>query len=317
MLSEWAGHAWTIGPALWGPMRVRAAGATGERHWSTRVADPTLGSVTLTCWWQPQSEHDALVLIVHGLGGDASSPYVHDAARAARAAGFATLRINLRGADGEGGDLYHAGLHQDLAAVLADPSLRAYARVMVLGYSLGGHVSLSLATAGGISRLAAVAAVCAPLDLSRSCAVIDRPRAFAYRGWILHALKRMYASIEAAGHGRSDPGVVRRIDTLRDWDEHVVAVRHGFADADDYYARASVASRLDDLSVPALWVGCEHDPMVPPSAVRPALAAAPENLAVRWLPRGGHVGYPRDAWGGAAVESQIMRWFRDPSRAPA
>ena len=63
------------------------------------------------------------LLIVHGLGGSAKSPYTAKAAHAAAAAGLSSLRLNLRGADLLGEDYYHAGMTADLAAAIASPEL--------------------------------------------------------------------------------------------------------------------------------------------------------------------------------------------------
>ena len=65
---------------------------------------------------------------------------------------------------------------------------------------------------------------------------------------------------------------VLRVTRLREWDALTVVPRHGFASTEDYYARASVSGRWQALCAPALLVNTEHDPMVPASTVRPALA---------------------------------------------
>ena len=84
-------------------------------------------------------------LVVHGLGSEIDAPYVVAAAQAAEARGLSCLRLYLRGADRKGEDFYHAGLTADLHAALASPTLASYDRVFVLGYSLGGHVTLRYA----------------------------------------------------------------------------------------------------------------------------------------------------------------------------
>jgi predicted alpha/beta-fold hydrolase len=102
--------------------------------------------------------------------------------------------------------------------------------------------------------------------------------------------------------------------TIREWDDRVVAPRHGFADAADYYARASVAPRLPDLRVPALLISSERDPMVPARAVRAGLARPAPRLETAWVPAGGHVAFPRGldlGFGGErGVNAQVVSWFR-------
>src|SRR5215831_15083221 len=103
-----AGHAWTIAPAL--AAYVAPPPAPPASAFETAVTDPILGSVRLTGLISHATGSDTLVLIVHGLAGDAASPYCAAAARAARAAGFASLRLSLRGADRSGEDILHGGI---------------------------------------------------------------------------------------------------------------------------------------------------------------------------------------------------------------
>ena len=61
-------------------------------------------------------------------------------------------------ADGRGEDFYHAGLTVDLEAAIASPELARYQRILILGYSLGGHVVLRYAANpnGSVADIAAV-----------------------------------------------------------------------------------------------------------------------------------------------------------------
>jgi predicted alpha/beta-fold hydrolase len=306
-ISPISGHLWTIVPHF-----VR--GLATARPLSTRVAtvrvdDATLGDVQVRAHIDEVPGADALVVVVHGLGGSASSPYCVRAAAAIVAAGATCVRVDLRGADGSGEDVYHAGLCSDLDAVvraIAAPEVR---RVYALGFSLGGHVALRWGVAPGEPRLRAVAAVCAPLDLALGCASIDRPAAWAYRVHVLRGLKGMYREVARRRAVKTPVADVARVRTVRQWDERVVVVRHGFADVDAYYASQSVAPRLRALAVPSLWLGARDDPMVTESAVAPALDAAASALEVAWLP-GGHVGFPpATRFGGEPIERGLAAWL--------
>jgi hypothetical protein len=230
------------------------------------------------------------------------------AAAALVGAGASSIRVDLRGADGRGEDVYHAGLCTDLDAIVRAVAPASVRRVYALGYSLGGHVALRWAAAPGDSRLRGVAAVCAPLDLALGCRSIDRAEAWVYRVHVLRGLKRMYRQV-ARRRGVPVPVAdVMRVRTVRQWDERVVVPRHGFRDVDAYYASQSVAPRLGELTVPALWLGGDDDPMVVAGAVEPALSAA-RAVEVAWLP-GGHVGFaPGARLGGEPVERGVVAWL--------
>nr|WP_240807352.1 alpha/beta fold hydrolase [Polyangium spumosum] len=257
---------------------------------------------------------ETLLVVVHGLGGDVRSHYVLTAASAAEAAGLASLRLNLRGSDRTGEDIYHAAITQDLHAALASAELARYARVLLLGYSLGGHIVLRAATEKGLdARVRAVAAVCPPLDLSVGARAIDEPGRLVYRRHVLAAIKEIYAEVAARKPVPLPIAEARRIATIRDWDEHIVAPRFGFRGADHYYGESSVAPRLTGIEVPSLVVAAEHDPMVPADTLRPVLSGARPPLEVRWIDRGGHVGFPARVDlgfpGPGGLEDQVVAWL--------
>ncbi len=299
-----AGHYWTIAADLGARLRPRPAPADGA--WSLEVREARYGHVRLGGRLR-RADGDTLVVVVHGLGGDRNSPYMHRAAHAIAARGWSCLRVDMRGADGRGEDYYHAALTSDLHASIA--ACRDFDRVFVLGYSLGGHVALRFSTEALDPRVAAIAAVCSPLDLGATAAAIDRRRAWPYRHHILRGLVRMYREVARRRDVVAPLDVVKRVTTIRGWDETVVAPRHGFASADDYYARASVGPRLGELRVRAGWFGTRHDPMVTAATVLPSLQLPHPRLDVRWFERGGHVGFPDDVGGGRSLEAEVLDYF--------
>lgn len=296
--------------------------------WALSVEDAQVGPVRLTgrytglddTWgWAPGQPRRA-VLLVHGLGGCADSSYMIRAAHAAAAEGLASVRINLRGSDRRGEDFYHAGLTADLHAALAGADLAPYDELYVVGFSIGGHLALKLGAEASDPRLVAVAAVCAPIHLAPCADAIDRPQRALYRTYLLSGLRSIYTAVAERREVPLALDQARRIRSLREWDDRVVAPRHGFAGADDYYDRASVASRLGRLARPALLIGSEDDPMIPAALVRPWLSAANDRLTVRWHPAAGHLGNFRRADLGLGLdpeiglERQILRWLIERSR---
>ncbi len=254
---------------------------------------------------RPEGSGQDLVVIVHGLGGCCESQYVRRAAAAAERAGLSCLRLNLRGSDRSGTDFYHAGLTTDLAAAMSSPELAGFSRLLLLGYSLGGHVALRFASSEREPRLSGVVAVCAPLDLALSAVAIDQPALALYKRHLVAHLKEIYQPVAARRPELIPFADVRSIRFLREWDDRVVAPRHGFASGADYYARASVAPHLGALCVPTLLLQAEGDPMIPAATVRPALTQTYPNLEVRWLRRAGHCGFPEPI-------ELVLRADRDP-----
>jgi hypothetical protein len=318
MLAALAGHFWTIAPVLRHRLRPRVAPPSVP--WSLQLADPKLGKVMLHGAFRdaPPSDapgSDAAVVVVHGLGGTTEMHYCISAALAAEQLGLSCLRLALRGAGRDGEDLYHAGIAEDLHAVLRAPELARFSRLYVLGFSLGGHVTLRYALAlGHDPRVRAVAAICAPLDLELSARHIDSKRATIYRGHVLTGLKAMY---EAVARRRELPTSLARVlavDTIREWDELAIVPRFGFGTVDNYYAQMSAGPALHGLALPALLVQHRDDPMVPPWTYEAYVANdKPDRLELRWLTAGGHVGYPLNAdlgeEGPLGVEAQAISWM--------
>jgi predicted alpha/beta-fold hydrolase len=310
-----SGHLRTVGWRL--ARRLRAERPPAAEPWSAVAEDPVIGPVRLTGRLRrPAAGPDratGLLVVIHGLGASAEAAYAVRAARAAEAAGWASLRLNLRGADRLGEDYYHAGLTEDLRAALASPAVAEFEEVAVLGFSLGGHLALRYATEEHDPRLRAVAAVCAPLDLAVGGRLIDRPAFWPYRRYLFGHLMEIYAAVARRRPVPLPVAEARAIRTFLDWDTRVVAARHGFRDAADYYERMSVGPRLERLGVPALLVGAEDDPMVPPGAVLPVLAGREVPLEVRWVRSGGHMafggGLDLDFGGPRGIEGQVVAWL--------
>lgn len=309
-MSIFGGHFWTIARDL--QHRLTPSGAPAAEPWSVEVTDPRVGVVRLCGLIRHEPGAEGVVVVVHGLGGDVHSPYCVRMATAAAAARLASLRVALRGAEGHGEDVYHAGLVDDLDAVLSSPVLAQYRHVYMAGFSLGGHVVLRHALRAP-PRVRAVAAICAPLDLAQSCTAIDRASAGLYRHVVLASLKRMYRQVAARRELPTPVSVVDRIRTIRGWDHHVVVPRHGFRSVDHYYETVSVGRELGALTVPTLYVGARHDPMVPGWTVAPALRRASDAVEVHMLDTGGHVGFPAlrltPASPPGSLEAQVLAWM--------
>jgi len=304
-----SGHFWTLWPRFHD--RFLPLAAPPSRGWTTRVRDNGR-VINLRGRWREEPSTVA-VIVVHGLGGGYDRPYCIRAARAIAAHGWSCLRLALRGADGSGEDFYHAGLYEDLEAAIASTTLAPYERIVIIGYSMGGHVALRYASQRTDPRVRAVAAISAPLDLDRGARFLDEQSNHLYRRHLLNGLRELYATVEARGNAPGPLAGLEHVDTIREWDRLTVCPRFGFASAEEYYATQSVAPRLRQLHVPALLAVARHDPMVALSDIEASLGEANALLEVRRLSAGGHVGFPpnldlgEDAPGG--MERQVLRWL--------
>ncbi|MGB8329019.1 MAG: alpha/beta fold hydrolase [Polyangiales bacterium] len=311
---SWQGHFWTLTPFLRHnlvPPRV-----PDWQPWETSFEDGTVGTLHLSGRLTREGMSDTIVVIVHGLGGSATSYYARMAALAAARAGIDSLRLNLRGADRSGVDYYHAGLVDDLEVALRSPALQGYKNILLLAYSLGGNMMLRYLAGEPDPRVRAAATVCSPIDLKPSARAIDQPSGAFYRRHVLSALKDIYRQVAARREVPLPVDQASRIDTIEQWDERVIAPRHGFTGAEDYWAQTSACRILGDIETPTLFVAAERDPMVQIETLRPWLQNA-TTLRRVVTDRGGHVGFPRNTdlglGRGGTVEDQVIGWMLAPT----
>jgi uncharacterized protein len=262
----------------------------------------------------PPGWHDGqgVVLLVHGLGGCHRSGYMVRLTLRLLRHGVRVLRLDLRGV-GAGAALarrtYHGGCSGDLRAVALDLQRDSPASPLVLvGMSLGGNLVLKLAgEAGGdpVPRLHAVAAIAPPVDLTL-CAVMLARLPF-YDRYFARQLVKQVRQHQLNFPDVAVPRFPRRL-TMRLFDELCTAPRWGFADALDYYRRASALPLLGQIRVPTLILTARDDPFI---AVEPfeQLPAHP-NLEIHIARHGGHLGFlGSDGAGGLRwAERRVVNW---------
>ena len=240
------------------------------------------------------------LLMLHGLEGTARSHYVRGTLAEAARRGWGMDVLLFRSCGPETNRLprsYHSGETEDLAFVLARV-LDEFpdAPMGLAGVSLGGNVLLKwLGEAGARvpSRVRAAVAVSVPFDLARSVRHLSRGFSRVYERHFLRSLRRKARAKLARFPGMFDEHALARARTLYDFDDAVTAPVHGFAGADDYYARASSLGFLDRIQVPTLLLNAVDDPFLPAAVLDEvrAIAARTPALELEFVPRGGHVGF--------------------------
>jgi predicted alpha/beta-fold hydrolase len=250
------------------------------------------------CYWQPSRASCGALLALHGLEGSSRAHYMRGLADKAFARGLNVVLLNQRNCGGtealsEG--LYHSGLSADAVFVLKELVERdGISAIGVVGYSLGGNLTLKLAGDYGDGhppQLKAVCAVSPTLDLAACVRALERRTNIAYQWNFVRNLRARMRRKAAAWPGRYDLSGLGRIWTVRAFDEAYTAPHHGFNGADDYYHRASALRVIDRVRVPALIVAAANDPFVPPGQFeRPEVVSNPW-VRVIVTRDGGHCGF--------------------------
>jgi len=284
------GHAQTIWPSF---MRLPAVATRRER---VEISD---GDFWDFDWLAtPADAHAPLVVLFHGLEGNAASPYARALFAHLAALRWRGVVPHFRGCGGEPNRLpraYHSGDHAEIAAMMTSIQARVAAGsvVFVAGVSLGGSALLNWlgrrgSDAGSIVH--AAAAVSAPLDLSAAGYAIGRGANRLYTHVFLTTLKPKALAMAVRFPGLLDAKRVRGVRTMWEFDDAVTAPLHGFAGADDYWTRASSKGWLAKIAVRTLVLNARNDPFIPAASLaHPGEVSAAVTLE---QPRdGGHGGF--------------------------
>jgi hypothetical protein len=258
----------------------------------------------------PQGE----LILVHGLEGSSASGYARSMVHAALERGWVTHRFNMRGCGGAD-DLavtgYHAGQTSDLLAFLRHRRGISSLPIFLIGFSLGGNVTLKLAGELGESAqelLTGVCAVSTPIDLAACVAALGQPRNFIYQNRFLDRLKdrirrknRLSPDVYTLEH-------LPKIKTIEDFDDHYTARLFGFGTAANYFRTQSANQFLERIRVPTLLVQSKDDPLVPFRVFNhPAIRSNPY-LALLAVEHGGHLGFLSRGKARFWLDGTVLDW---------
>jgi uncharacterized protein len=277
------------------------------------------------CHWHERPDEHPVLLLLHGLEGSSHAHYMCGISEKAWAAGWNVVRLNQRNCGNTehlSRGLYHSGLTHDplfvMRALIDADGMKAIA---IAGYSLGGNLTLKLAGELGDAappELKAVCAVSPTMDLAGCVEALGRRSNLAYEFNFVRNLKARMRRKAAAFPGVFPLDPLRRVWTVRQFDEAYTAPHHGFRDAADYYHRASALRVVDRIRVPALILTAEDDPFVPSAAFRDPAVTANPNVMVIIAPHGGHCAFvERDDAGydGYWAEKEIVRFVSAHAQA--
>lgn len=236
------------------------------------------------------------VCLFHGLEGCIDSHYIGGLAAALQARGLRVSFMHLRGCSGEPNRLaraYHSGDTGDIGHFVATLTAREpRVPLAAVGFSLSGNALLKyLGEQGADTPLRAAVAVSVPFDLAVAADRIGRGLSRIYQAYFLRRMKRSArASAARLGHAPFDRRRMEAARSFHAYDDAVTAPLHGFAGADDYYARASARPWLGRIRLPTLILHARDDPFVGRSAI-PAAEEVSASVELACSEHGGHVGF--------------------------
>nr|WP_114781375.1 alpha/beta fold hydrolase [Botryobacter ruber] len=281
------GHMQTIIPALF----RQVEGVTYERE---RLFTPDDDFIDAD-WSRVGS--DKLLILSHGLEGDTERPYIKGMVKAFNQRGVDALAWNYRSCSGEPNKLlrsYHLGATDDLDFVVKH-ALQAgnYSTVYLVGFSAGGNISLKyLGEAPELvpQQVKRAAVFSVPIDLKSSAKKISK----IYTRRFLKSLEQKLAQKKKLYPEALDLSDYNLMWSFLEFDNRFTAPIHGFASADDYYARSSSKQFLPKIKVPTLLVNALNDPFLAKECFPVSAAEQNPHFYFEAPAGGGHVGFAED-----------------------
>jgi predicted alpha/beta-fold hydrolase len=304
------GHAQTVAAALRLPRRDLLREERGL--YESRPVEVEPGAAVLVkCRWQRERRAAPTLLLLHGLEGSSESLYVVGTSRKAYAAGFNVVRMNMRNCGGSEHltrTLYHSGMTADINAVLTRElaGRERLPRIYVAGFSMSGNMVLKLAGEYGAdfpAALAGVTSVSPSIDLRGCAEAIERRSNAVYRASFMRSLRRRIRTKSRQHPELYDARGLRRVRTIRQFDERYTAPHGGYLDASDYYERASSLPVISRIRVPTLIIHAADDPIIPSGPFGDSSIAANPDVLLVLTRHGGHVGFIS-----GSPEGEDRRW---------
>jgi predicted alpha/beta-fold hydrolase len=270
-----------------------------EREWPVEetVFETEPGVRVLVHSQHPEGEPRGELVLVHGLEGSSAAGYARSMVHAALGRAWVTHRFNMRGCGGSD-DLavmgYHAGQTSDLLAFLRARRQASRLPIFVVGFSLGGNVTLKMAGELGDDAAGLLSGVCSvstPIDLAACVEALGQPRNFIYQGRFLSRLKdrirrknRLSPDVYTLEH-------LPKVRSIEDFDDYYTARLFGFGTAANYFRTQSSNQFLGRIRVPALVITAKDDPLVPFRVYDHTAFRENSRLELLAVDHGGHLGF--------------------------
>lgn len=262
-----------------------------------------------------------LVVLIHGLEGSSESKYILAAASELNQAGYDTVSFNLRGCSGEDNQLlptYHSGKTEDLEFVITHLIENySYHKLMIVGYSLGGNITLKYfgEHVKTISdKVSCGVAISVPVDLASSSKTMETSKNKIYMYKFLRSLrKKILIKTQKYPDYKLDINKLLKSKTFKEFDGLYTAPVSGFSGPEDYWEKASSKPYLTSIKKPVLLITSKDDPFLAEECYPFEEAKKSNYFYLEVTKHGGHVGFissffiKKNRW----LENRILQFIKD------
>jgi len=309
------GHLQTVLPGLL--RRARPVSYVRERI-------TTLDDDFLDLDWLKNGSRRVAVLS-HGLEGDSKRHYMLGMVSALTNRGWDAVAWNARGCSGEPNRVLrftHSGATEDLQAVISHvTAIRAYSDIALIGFSLGGNLTLKYLGERGPAldpRIKAAAVFSVPCDLQSSSIQLAKPANRIYMLRFMANLRQKVRALAKSMPGKIDDRGFAQLRSFKHFDDRYTAPIHGFKDAEDYWRKCSCKPFLKSISVPTLLINARNDPFLGEDCYPIEEANENPKLHLETPLGGGHVGFigfnnAREYWSETRAVTFLKNALNHPS----
>ncbi|WP_350286514.1 alpha/beta fold hydrolase [uncultured Croceitalea sp.] len=250
-------------------------------------------------WSESVRPTKKVVILLHGLEGDAQRHYITGSAKKLNHNNFDTCAVNFRGCSGEPNRLYrsyHSGATEDLQVVVHHIlNQGTYDELYIMGYSLGGNLTLKYLGEGNDvpKEVKAAIGVSVPCSLKSACDELLKSKNVLYSKRFKRHLLAKLREKQQRFPDKISEGDIASIVTLKDFDNVYTGPAHGFKDALGYYEKCSCNQFLQSIEVPSLILNAKNDSFLGDACYPFEKAQKNRKLYLEVPEFGGHVGF----WG--------------------
>ena len=268
---------------------------TGVSYTRERIQTPDDDFLDLD--WSCMGEK-TLAVISHGLEGNSQSASVKGMVKALNESHIDCLAWNYRNCSGETNRqlrMYHNGATDDLDLVIRHAISRGYENIFLIGFSMGGNLSLlylGQQSSKLASQVKAAVTFSVPIDLKDSALQLSRVSNKLYMNHFLKSFLYKLKEKQSLFPEHIKLKGYDKIKTFKQYDDRYTAPIHGFINAEDYWSKCSCGPVLEDIQVPSLIVNAENDPFLGKKCY-PFQQLANPKIFLEFPKHGGHVGFLR------------------------
>jgi predicted alpha/beta-fold hydrolase len=255
------------------------------------------------------------VILTHGLEGDSGRYYMKRSAKFLNEHGWDVAAWNCRSCSGEMNRLprfYHHGDTPDLDAVVTEVLKGDYKEVLLMGYSMGGSMSLKyLGETKRDERIIGACVYSVPCNLRDSAVQLKEP---GNRFYEKRFLKKLLNKMRLKAMIFSDVISLEEVEQLQDFDDFhdkFTAPLHGFNSKEEFFVKATCDQFLPRIDRPVLIVNAANDPMLGEACYPKQIAEASDFVYLEIPKRGGHVGFTIHKKGPSYMELRTRQFLKE------